>query len=141
MSDKRHTRKWEIELGVVGLRFRVKKDARAALARIVDKTASGLTGIRLEREPDNPADENAVMVLLPEKVMEGAQLGYLHRQSAELLAPSLDMGEVEFVSAKLLSLDHSTDHDTGILLVEFRTAALAAKGKPRVKGKAADKIT
>jgi HIRAN domain-containing protein len=124
-------RTWEMELEVIGLKFRWKKDGRAMLARMADK--ADITGIRIVREPDNKYDPNAVMVLLPERLLEGRQLGYFHRQVAELLAPRLDSGILEVASAKLVSLDPSDAHNTGTLVIVFRDAGQA--GKPRAKGK------
>jgi hypothetical protein len=129
-------RTWRAELEVIGLRFRWKKDGRAALASMAAK--SDITGIRLVREPDNKWDENAIMVMLPERLMGGRQLGYLHRQAAELLAPKLDSGSLEVVSAKLMSLDPGVDYNTGSMDIIFRDVATPAKrGKrPATKGKA-----
>jgi hypothetical protein len=120
------------------LRFRWTKDGRAALARIADK--SDITGIRFVREPDNKYDANAIMVLLPERLMEGRQLGYLHRQAAELLAPKLDSGSLEVVSAKLTALDPDGQHpwNVGSMDVVFRDRPQPAKRKsPATKGKTA----
>lgn len=44
--------------------------------------------LKLVREPSNPADENAVMVL----TMDGKQLGYLNADVACEIAPRLDAG-------------------------------------------------
>lgn len=134
----RKTRNWSTELEVIGLRFRWKKDGRESLARIVEK--SSITGIRLVREPDNKWDENAVMVMLPARLMGGKQLGYLHRESAELLAPRLDNGSLTVFSAKLTWLDPSGDYpyNIGTLLVVFRDTPKPAKREnPATKGKTA----
>lgn len=137
MPAPKKGRTWRTELEVVGLRFRWKKDGRAALARMADKSDIG--GVRLVREPDNKYDGNAVMVLLPERLMDGRQLGYLHRQTAELLAPSFDSGKLEVVSAKLTGLDPADDYNTGTLDVLFRDRPAPAKRKksPATKGKTA----
>lgn len=130
----RKGRTWTTELEVIGLRFRWKKDGRAALARMADK--ADITGIRIVREPDNKYDENAIMVLLPERIMEGRQLGYLHREAAELLAPRLDSGILEVVRAKLTGLDPDADYNAGNLVIVFRDAPAPAKRKKSpAKGK------
>jgi hypothetical protein len=69
MAPNKKGRTWSMELEVIGLRFRWKKDGRIAIARMCDK--GDITGIRLEREPDNKYDENAIMVLLPTRILSG----------------------------------------------------------------------
>jgi hypothetical protein len=134
MAAAKKGRTWRTELEVIGLRFRWKKDGRAALARMAAKADIG--GIRLVREPDNKWDDNAIMVLLPERLMSGAQLGYLHRQTAALLAPGFDSGKYEVVSAKLTDLSAEDDYNTGTLDVLFRDRPVPAKRKkPATKGK------
>jgi hypothetical protein len=129
MAPNSKGRTWSMELEVIGLRFRWKKDGRIAIAHMCDK--GDITGIRLEREPDNKYDENAIMVLLPERILSGRQLGYLHRQAAELLAPRLDNGILEVVSAKLQRLDPDTDNNVGTMLVRFRDLKTLAKRASR----------
>jgi hypothetical protein len=131
MAPNKKGRTWSMELEVVGLRFRWKKEGRAAIARMCDK--SDITGIRLMREPENKYDENAVMVLLPTRILSGKQLGYLHRQAAELLAPKLDSGRLEVVGAKLLRLDSDAEHNVGTMLVRFRDLKAPAKRVPKKK--------
>jgi hypothetical protein len=91
-----------MELDVVGLGFRMTRDGRQALKGIVDKHA--VTGMRVSREPDNPKDPNAVKVSLPARLMGGAKIGYLRRDTAELLADDLDAGRVRVKSAKLVEV-------------------------------------
>jgi HIRAN domain-containing protein len=117
---------WSSELEVVGLRFRWTKDGRRVLKDMTDK--SPITGITLVREPRNQFDSNAIMVMLPQRVMAGRQLGYLHRQTAELLADQLDEGEVSVKNAKLIDLDASDDYSTGILQVTFVKKSPAKEG-------------
>lgn len=112
-------RRWNHEVDVVGLRFRWKKENRAILATTVAK--GSIHGIRLVREPENKYDPNAVMVLLPERLYDGKQLGYLRAESAALIAPKLDKGVLQVVSATLLNLDEDDAHpwNTGTMLVTF----------------------
>lgn len=133
MPKKGHGWIWNTELGVVGLRFRFKEGERRALAKMVDKRGP-ITGIRLVREPDNKYDENAIRVYLPERIMGGNQLGYLHRQTAELLAPKLDSGSLVVKTAELTELNVADGYSTGTLIVTFQD-----KPKGRDRPKAATK--
>lgn len=126
-SRKRALRVWNHELDVVGLKFRWKASGRRAISDMIDKRGS-ITGIRFEREPDNRADPNAIKVMLPERVLGGAHLGYVRAASAALLAPKLDNGTLELRSAKLEYLDAEDDYNTGNLFVVFADVA-----KPKVK--------
>lgn len=127
-------RRWDHELDVVGLRFRWKRDGRRALADMIAKRGS-VTGIRLIREPDNKVDENAIMVYLPERILEGAQLGYIRADSAAVLAPKLDNGSLIVLSAKLEELDESEDWNIGTMLVKFGDVKKPAKRKGSTKPK------
>lgn len=57
------TRTWSHELEVVGLGFRLKRETRRQLRRMVEEKGS-VSGIRIEREPDNRADANAVFLAI-----------------------------------------------------------------------------
>ena len=123
------------ELDVVGLGFRVKKDAREALARIIDKEGS-IQGIQFEREPDNKHDDMAIKVLLPERMQDGLHIGYMRASAAARLAPLLDAGSIEFVQAALTSLDAEDGFKEGSMLVEIRdnrTSGKGAKAAPKPK--------
>lgn len=111
--------KWDHQVDVIGLKFRWKRDARQALAASIG--ARGIGGIQLVREPENKYDENAIMVLLPDRLHDGKQLGYIRRESAELLAPKLDSGELRIVSAKLVELLESDDWSSGPMIVTFQS--------------------
>lgn len=117
-ASKPRYRSWNHELDVIGLKFRWKRDGRRALADMVTKRGS-ITGIRLVREPDNPADPNAIKVMLPERILDGKQLGYIRATSAELLAPKLDSGKLVVKSAKLETLHEADDWNEGVLVVVF----------------------
>lgn len=112
-------REWSHTLDVVGLGFRLKRETRVNLAMRAEKSG-GIKGIRLVREPDNEYDPNAIAVFLPKRLMGGAQIGYLRRPSAELLARKLDAGEMVIVKATLLSLRAEDDLKEGPLDVLFR---------------------
>lgn len=112
-------RRWNHQADVVGLRFRWKKSGRQTLAHIID-TRGSIKGCKLVRQPDNPADVNAIMVMLPDRIAEGKQLGYLTKETAEVLAPKFDSGALAVVNATLLSLDAKDDWNTGRLDILFR---------------------
>lgn len=114
-------RTFEHEMDVTGIRFRWKKDLREQLAKKV--SPRGITQMILEREPDNQYDENAISVRLPNKVdIEGHDnhLGYIRRDSAALLAPKIDAGELQIIGATLTELRAETDFAEGSLLVTFK---------------------
>ncbi len=109
---------WSHQLTVIGLKFRFKRQGREMIQRMLDKHE--IKGMQLEREPDNPADPNAIKVLLPFRILEGAHLGYLRREAAEVLAPRLDDGSLKVVSATLYELDERDDYNSGQMVVRFR---------------------
>jgi HIRAN domain-containing protein len=122
-------RTWSHTLELIGLRFRWKKDARRVLANMIENKGA-VTGIRFSREPENKYDENAIAVYLPSRLMSGHQLGYLHRETAAMLAPKLDDGSLVIVSAELQSLNPRDDYNTGEILVRFKDVE-----KPRKQAK------
>lgn len=115
MADRR-SRIWTAELTVVGLQFRWKKSGREMLAQNVP------IPVALEREPDNPADPNAVKVVIMGDYkltrLRGVHLGYLRRNIAELLAPKLDAGTIE--SVKLWVTEVEPDSGDATLQARFR---------------------
>jgi hypothetical protein len=106
----RKTRSWTIELTVVGLQFRWRVEGRITLQRNCP------IPVRLEREPDNPKDENAIKVLIDAdyklKALKGKHLGYLRRDTAALLAPRLDAGTLEPVKLWVTEVDPPTGEAT-----------------------------
>lgn len=95
------TRTIEHNVTLVGINFRMKADARALLARIVAKKPLKLA---LFREPDNKYDPNAIQVLGAAGAYDGIHLGYIPRETAEVLAPRIDEGTVAVVKATLTEL-------------------------------------
>lgn len=119
-QTKAATRTWVQTLEVVGMGFRkgMTKERRVALGEMAGKRS--ITGCTLVREPDNPKDPNAIQVFLPERVMDGMCIGYLHREVAEVLAPHFDSGRTTVKSAKLESVDNAhRPNTTAILYVRF----------------------
>lgn len=133
-KPKPRLRKWTHTLDVTGLKFRWTKDGRRTIAGMIEKRGS-INGIRLVREPNNKFDENAIMVCLPEKIIEGKQLGYLRATAAELLAPRLDDKTLVVVSARLEELYSEQDYNEGRLYIVFgdKPKAKRAKGKKPAK--------
>lgn len=113
-KTRKPTRTWSHEFDVVGLGFRMKRESRRALKMLVEKKGS-IPGMRLEREPDNRADPNAIKVCLPERVMHGIHIGYLHRETAALLAPKIDAGTLVVKSATLTEVTGEVDKNATII--------------------------
>lgn len=57
----------------------------------------------LAREPDNPADQNAIIV----SDIFGQQMGYVERDIADLLAPKIDAGAIYI--AKIISIKEAVN--------------------------------
>lgn len=124
-------RRWQHELQVVGLRYRGwSRSGREVLAQMIEKRGS-IKGMRLVREPDNPADEHAIAVYLPPRIAEGKQLGYLYREPAALLAPKIDAGTLVVVGAELEELDAEDDWNAGTMLVRFVDVKPTAKTRKK----------
>lgn len=62
------------------------------LARLTRYAPEEIT-IQLQREKNNPADENAVQVVAAVRGKGSAVMGYLNRQLAAAIAPLLDKGK------------------------------------------------
>lgn len=122
----KHT--WGQELYVVGLKYRFTKQGRSMLARMLAK--GDITGCKLVREPDNPKDENAIVVMLPNRLLDGKQLGYLMRESAAILAPRIDAGSLKVVTVRLTGLTREDDYNTGIVLARFQDIRPKLKAVP-----------
>jgi hypothetical protein len=91
---------FEHDLDLVGLKFRMKKDARLQLA----KRCPIVHGVKIDREQENKYDINALRVTL-----DGKHIGYLRADSAAVLAPKIDDGELKFLRATLTSLVDGTN--------------------------------
>jgi hypothetical protein len=107
------------QLDVIGLGFRVKRPTRRIIADMIEKKG-GIAGMRLVREPDNPADSNAIMVCMPTRLLQGMQIGYVRRPTAEILAPKIDNGSLTVKGAVLAWLSPEDDYKEGSLDVTFR---------------------
>ena len=117
MPTKSRKKSWVINLSVVGLQYRWKAEGRQALYNLVQKGA--ITGLTLQREPDNRFDSNAIKVNCPPRLFAGRQLGYLTREAAEQLAPKLDSGSLVVKSVELVEIPHSSTLDTALVSIRF----------------------
>lgn len=84
---------------VKGLRYRVTPQTLNIMRDVTPLDA------RLEREPDNTADENAIKVILCGKPWKDFHLGYIGRAVAAELAPKLDAGKLEIQIATVTDID------------------------------------
>lgn len=97
-------RTWTIELTVVGLRFSdLTKEGKELIARHTPFP------VKLEREPDNPVDDNAIKVLIAGDfkltALKGKKLGHLRANIAAILAPKMDAGALEQVKLWVTDVD------------------------------------
>lgn len=129
MTKKTAGRTWSIELTVVGLQFgALTKEGRELVARNLP------VPVELVREPENPADENAIMVKLAGDfkltALRGLRIGHLRRNIAAVLAPKFDSYSIAPVKLWLTELDN--DANEGTISGRFRDVPLkktAAKPK------------
>lgn len=110
----------EVEVKVVGLSFRdaypdnvfeVQRLHEAAQARGIGADSSPGADhvvVTLRREPTNEHDENAIEVLVPGLGRGKSMIGYIPRDLAARLAPSIDRGD-EW-SAKVLNVLVQPEH-------------------------------
>lgn len=88
-----------LELTLVGVRHHV------TISTIREMAKQCPIKVRIEREPDNLRDENALAVILLEKPQKEMKIGYIPRQTAAEISPCIDAGQVEFVEAWLTEID------------------------------------
>lgn len=77
---------------VVGITFKREGTKQTGLDTISKYTRHGVD-LRLEREPDNPYDKNAIKVKQHFKNGGSAQLGYVPSELAKTFAPLMDDGQ------------------------------------------------
>jgi len=100
----------KLKCSVVGMNYRVTIPEQRDLAEDAPHLAV------LEREPLNMYDRNAVKVLIG--LHGDHHIGYVPRDVAALLAPKLDSGDVQIVTAWVTEID--ADTGVGELLVTYR---------------------
>lgn len=113
---KKKGRPHKISMDVVGMQHRVTKTTRGMIADYVKLLP---IMCKLEREPENPADKNAIKVIAANgSPYSGIHLGYIPRVTAEILAPALDKGQAEVLNVTLTSVD--PDDGDGEIVLTFR---------------------
>lgn len=122
----RKARTWKIDLTVVGLSFRWKRETIAMMPGWCPFP------VTLEREPDNQFDKDAIKVVIAGDFkltkLRGVHFGYISNRFdpeegervglATLLAPKLDSGSVEPV--KLWITDIDVENGGATLSARFR---------------------
>lgn len=110
MPERTHS----IELELVGMNFRTKKEVRQHLKSQLS------FAVKIEREADNEHDENAI------KVLKGSfHLGYIKRETAAILAPRLDSGSLRFKSGLCTEID--VDRGTAVCILRLVDAKVRSK--------------
>lgn len=110
---------------LVGVTFEGRQD-------VVARLEHG-TPLRIERQPDNEYDPNAVAVFEP----HGAQVGYLNRRLATVLAPVLDAGvDYDVEVADITGGDEGQSQGVNVLVARRSTEADQAAEEGRVERRA-----
>jgi hypothetical protein len=85
---------------IKGMQYRLSSSTRRLIAMQMLPLR-----VRLVREPENEHDENAIAVFGYEGSFKRMHLGYVGRETAAVLAPKIDDGELVFVEARLVECD------------------------------------
>lgn len=108
----------KMELTVVGMLHRLTISTLRKLSEALNE--NGELKCRLERDPENPHDANAVRVIVIEKpwakAHAGLFIGYIKRESASVIAPVMDAGDWDFTHVRLWSVE--AEHGTGQLVAK-----------------------
>jgi hypothetical protein len=111
-----------LEIEAVGLNYRLTPGTIRKLAQVTP------VQVRLEREPGNEFDPNAVKILVTEKPWAKRHaplhIGYVARGTASVLAPRMDSGKFPFPDVWLTDADPDTGRGTLLLRRKVK-----AKGK------------
>ena len=100
MAVKKKPPKNIVKTRMVGLQYRLSKQARQMLA------THAPFKVKLEREPHNTKDENAIAVwtLSIPQAFHDMQLGYVKKEVAAVLSPVLDAEDVTITEATITLL-------------------------------------
>jgi HIRAN domain len=116
----------EVELTVVGLKYRVTTSSRVMLADHLPFP------VKLEREPENREDENAIKVVAVKyfsHTFNDFHIGYLPRGVASVWAGPLDTGKLTIAEAWVTGIDVGAG--TATMLVKARSGAKFMSTKPK----------
>jgi HIRAN domain len=118
-----------MRMAMVGLVYRATVTTREELAELAP------VKVRLQREPDNHHDPNAIAVLVTEQKRRDWQIGYVPRLEASRLAPMMDKGTVKIEDAWLTEVEPDTG-DSEMLVRLRKVAPKKSKAKkPRSQAK------
>lgn len=115
----------KLPLTVVGVRHHVTISTIREMAKDCPIKA------KIEREPDNLHDENALAVIVLEKPQKGMKIGYIPRQTAAELSARIDAGQIEFVEAWLTEVDA----ESGVGELMTKVKKLKIPGNKRISKK------
>ena len=96
---------------LVGMNYRVGIQLQSELAEHTP------LAIRLEREPGNTHDPNAVKVILTE-IRPDMHIGYIARDVAARLAPLVDSGRIGIEAAAVTEIDG--ENGSGTVIISYR---------------------
>lgn len=104
----------KIEIGVVGLLHRTTGPTRKLLETLLEKHPIEM---KLEREPRNRFDNNAIKVIIGEGKMKNLHIGYVPKEIAKVLAPAMDSGKAKDTRGIMTEID--IHEGTGVMLLKF----------------------
>lgn len=117
---------------VVGLDYRMSEQAQLTLKVLVE---SEPLKCKLTRQPKNPKDKNAIKVICDDPRLEKTykltgppplHVGYLRKEVAAVIAPSLDNESIEITFCRLVGVD--AEDGRASVLVKLKTPA----SKPKI---------
>jgi hypothetical protein len=108
---KAKSKEKKITFTIVGLSYHVTPVKLQAISEDTPLRA------KLVREPENPADRNAVAIHLDERPYKDFKVGYLAREVAIEIASRMDRGKLEPREVWLIEVD--PDDNTGTLVVKL----------------------
>ena len=115
MTHKKPHKKFHPERNIyaplVGMNYRVGIQQQEELAEKLP------FAVRLEREPENRFDKNAMKVVLME-IHPGSHIGYLSRDVAAKLARLVDGGKIEIEAAAVMEINE--ENGSGTVIISYR---------------------
>lgn len=119
-----------IEMPLMGLSHRVTKSTQHLLEKLV---VTQPIPIRVEREPENRHDDNAIKVVIAEGKFKDMHIGYVPKATAAILASAMDDGSVTDAHGYITDLEEPT------MLLQFKAAVKtrSSGGKAKAKKKTA----